>query len=63
MNVENRVHPSESQMQGFFESAHDKPIYMLNLLKFKDKAEYPDGPERARQCQPAGARAGCRGAR
>lgn len=45
MNVENRVHPSESQMQGFFESAHDKPIYMLNLLKFKDKAEYPDGRE------------------
>ena len=43
MEVNNRVSPSEEQMQGFFEAGHDKPIYMLNLLKFKDKAEYEDG--------------------
>ena len=45
MEVNNRVMPSEEQMQGFFEAGHDKPIYMLNLLKFKDKAEYEDGRE------------------
>ena len=45
MEVNNRVMPSEAQMQGFFEAGHDKPIYMLNLLKFKEKAEYEDGRE------------------
>jgi len=45
MEVHNRVHPNEEQMQGFLESDHDKPIYMLNMLKFKDKAEYEDGRE------------------
>ncbi len=45
MQVNNRVHPSEEQMKGFFETGHDKPIYMLNMLKFKDKAEYADGRE------------------
>lgn len=27
------------------EPGHDKPVYMVNLLKFKDKAEYEDGRE------------------
>ena len=30
-------------MQGFLEQGHDEPIYMLNLLKFKERAEYEDG--------------------
>ena len=30
-------------MQGFHEQGHDEPIYMLNLLKFKERAEYEDG--------------------
>lgn len=30
-------------MRGFLEPGHDGPIYMLNLLKFKEQAEYQDG--------------------
>ena len=43
MKVENKVIPSEEQMKGFIEGDIDSPISMLNLLKFKDKAEYEDG--------------------
>ena len=46
MKVENRVFPNREQMKGFFENTDDnEPIYMLNLLKFKEKAEYKDGRE------------------
>ena len=45
MKVENRVTPTQAQMEGFAEPGPDGPIYMLNLLKFKAKAEYPDGRE------------------
>jgi uncharacterized protein (DUF1330 family) len=43
MEVINRVAPNDEQMKGFMEPGHEGPIYMLNLLKFKEKAEYPDG--------------------
>ena len=43
MNVVNKVLPSQKQIEGFMEPGYDGPIYMLNLLKFKEKAEYPDG--------------------
>ena len=43
MEVKNKVVPNEEQMKGFMEPGHDQPIYMLNLLKFKEKAEYEDG--------------------
>ena len=43
MKVEKKVIPSEEQMKGFVEGDIDSPISMLNLLKFKDKAEYEDG--------------------
>ena len=43
MKVENKVIPSEEQMKGFVEGDIDSPISLLNLLKFKDKAEYEDG--------------------
>ena len=45
MEVNNQVHPTDQQMQALIAPGHDKPIYMVNLLKFKDKAEYPDGRE------------------
>jgi len=45
MEVINKVSPSEEQIKGFFEPGAEGPIYMLNLLKFKDKAEYEDGSE------------------
>jgi len=43
MEVVNKVTPNEEQLKGFMEPGHDGPIYMLNLLKFKAKAEYADG--------------------
>lgn len=45
MQVTNSVYPNEAQMQGFSEAGPEGPIYMVNLLKFKEKAEYPDGRE------------------
>ena len=32
-------------MKGFLEGDDDTPIYMVNLLKFKEKAAYEDGRE------------------
>ena len=43
MQVNNSVYPNEAQLQGFTEPGPEGPIYMVNLLKFKEKAEYPDG--------------------
>ena len=45
MKVENKVNPNEEQMAGFLEGDVDSPIEMVNLLKFKEKAEYEDGRE------------------
>ena len=43
MEVKNALVPNDEQMKGFMEGDIDTPIYMVNLLKFKDKAEYEDG--------------------
>ena len=43
MEVKNSVTPTDDQIKGFFEPGGEGPIYMLNLLKFKEKAEYADG--------------------
>ena len=45
MQVHNSVYPNQDQIRGFAEPGPEGPVYMLNLLKFKDKAEYPDGRE------------------
>ena len=45
MEVKNAIEPNEQQMQGFLEGDTESPIEMVNLLKFKDKAEYEDGRE------------------
>ena len=37
--------PRPEQLQTFLERKPDGPVYMLNLLKFKEKAEYEDGRE------------------
>lgn len=42
MHVANAVMPSPEQAKAFFGS-DSHPMVMVNLLKFKDKAEYPDG--------------------
>jgi uncharacterized protein (DUF1330 family) len=45
MQVTNSVYPNEEQIRGFSEPGPEGPIYMVNLLKFKDRAEYTDGRE------------------
>ncbi len=45
MNVENAVVPTPEQIRELAKGGHDQPIYMVNLLKFKEKAEYEDGRE------------------
>ena len=45
MEVKNAVMPNEDQIKGFSEQGGDKPISMVNLLKFKEKASYPDKRE------------------
>ena len=45
MEVKNAVMPNEDQIKEFSEQEEDKPIYMVNLLKFKEKANYPDKRE------------------
>ena len=46
MKVENTLRPGDEQMNAFFERAGtdgDGPVVMVNLLKFRDRAAYPDG--------------------
>lgn len=43
MRVENAVMPQPEQAKAFFFGEENGPMVMVNLLKFKDKAEYPDG--------------------
>ena len=45
-SFENHVYPSQpEQIAAMQEPGPRGPIYMVNLLKFKDKAEYADGRE------------------
>jgi len=41
MKVENQVQPSPENIPAFV--ATHGPVCMVNLLKYKEKAEYPDG--------------------
>ena len=43
MNVENKVYPSREQREVLAQPGPDGPIVMVNLLKFRERAEYPDG--------------------
>ena len=43
MQVMNKVYPNKEQIKGFLEPVSEGPICMVNLLKFKEKAEYEDG--------------------
>jgi uncharacterized protein (DUF1330 family) len=42
MKVENRVRPGAENIQAFL-AGKEEPVVMVNLLKFKEKAEYADG--------------------
>lgn len=37
------LEPTEAQLAAFAAADQTQPIAMLNLLKFRDKAEYTDG--------------------
>lgn len=44
MQVFNDVYPADpAQIEALREKGPDGPVFMVNLLKFKDKAEYDDG--------------------
>ncbi len=45
MKVENAVLPPMAQAMEFFGAPEDGPFVMVNLLKFKPKAEYADGSD------------------
>ena len=45
MKVTNMVVPGPEQAMAFFSAAEDGPFVMVNLLKFKDQADYPDGAD------------------
>lgn len=46
MEVTNEVMPtSQERIQEMMQPGPDGPIYMVNLLKFKERAEYEDGRE------------------
>lgn len=43
--MQNVLQPTGDQVRAFRDRQTGEPIAMLNLLKFKDKAAYPDGRE------------------
>jgi uncharacterized protein (DUF1330 family) len=45
MNVVDALFPGADQIGAFFGAAEDGPFVMVNLLRFKERAEYPDGSE------------------
>ena len=45
MKVENAVLPPMAQAMDFFGAPEDGPFVMVNLLKFKPKAQYADGAD------------------
>ena len=42
MNFTNTVFPGPEQTAAFFGGAEDGPFVMINLLKFRERAAYPD---------------------
>lgn len=43
MKVENQLYPTFEQLMPLRDDGDSGPIAMVNLLKFRDKAEYADG--------------------
>jgi uncharacterized protein (DUF1330 family) len=43
VDVENAVYPTHSRVEALMADTSDHPVVMLNLLKFRAKAVYPDG--------------------
>jgi len=45
MNVVNAVMPTMEQISATFHAPEEGPFVMVNLLKFRDVADYPDGEQ------------------
>ena len=45
MKVKNELLANKEQIEAFIREDAGTPVHMVNLLKFKDKAEYEDGRE------------------
>ncbi|HWU71988.1 MAG TPA: DUF1330 domain-containing protein [Sphingomonas sp.] len=58
MNVVNAVFPPAEQAAAFFGGTEDGPFVMVNLLKFKERADYPDGSDAGLSGREAYARYG-----
>jgi uncharacterized protein (DUF1330 family) len=43
MDVRNHVYPTQSRIEALLTDDSEDRVVMLNLLKFRDKAEYADG--------------------
>ncbi len=43
MDVENHTYPTRSRVEALMAETSDRPVVMLNLLKFRENAVYPDG--------------------
>lgn len=43
MDVENHVYPTRSRIEGLLADESADPVVMVNLLKFREKAQYADG--------------------
>ena len=43
MDVENHVYPTASRVEALMADHSGRPVVMVNLLKFRAKAVYPDG--------------------
>jgi uncharacterized protein (DUF1330 family) len=43
MEYSNGVEPTQDKIEGLLNEGDEGPIYMVNLLKYKTKAEYADG--------------------
>ena len=42
MEVESAVIPTAAKMEGFLSPDAGEPIFMVNLLKFRERADYED---------------------
>lgn len=58
MKVVNAVFPPAEQAAAFFGGTEDGPFVMVNLLKFKERADYPDGSDAGLSGREAYARYG-----
>jgi uncharacterized protein (DUF1330 family) len=58
VKVVNAVFPPADQAAAFFSGAEDGPFVMINLLKFRERADYPDGSDAGLSGREAYARYG-----